>query len=82
MTVHKTVRSKGWMHCPKNTKNTQIDKRPSLLSIIELLSWTLNDLRKVIQKMIIAPAKSALKKIPKKSFSDPGTRILWNPLKK
>ena len=31
------------MQSPKNTKNTKIDRRPSLLSIMELLHWTLND---------------------------------------
>ena len=49
MTVHTTVRLKGWMHGRKNTKNTQIDIRPSLLTIMELLNWTSNDWRRVIR---------------------------------
>ena len=49
MTVYKTARPKGWMHSPKNTKISQVDeRRPSPVSIMELLNWTPNDWRNVI----------------------------------
>ena len=50
MTVHKTVGPKGWMHSSKNTKTMQIDIKPSLLSLMGLLNWTLSDWRKVIRR--------------------------------
>ena len=33
-------------------------------------------------RVMRVPSKSAVKETPKKSLSGPGTRILWNPLRK
>ena len=65
------------MHSPKNPKNTQIDRRPSLLSIMELLNWTLNDWRKVIRS-----DESPFQVCPEKIIIWPRNKDFMEPIEK